>query len=301
MILGGEGVAGSIGASIVINNLSFFSVAFFGGMIGEQIKGLSEVVDVKEQHIQSLTHLNDLIVENIGTGLLMVNKVGELTYVNPAVERMLKVEGMKGKSVYNYLPGLRAELKGGGRVRGESASSLVRRSEIKRDIENVHQVLEVISSPTYDPMNVFHGYVILVQDLTKTKDLERAVRQKEKLAAVGQLAAGIAHEIRNPLASISGSIQLLGSEESSLSSEEKRLMRIVIKEIDRLNLLISDFLEYVRPSDMEKGFIDINVVLSEVLEIVRFDKSLIKDIQQKTELHAGRGFLLIMVRSSKLF
>ena len=128
----------------------------------------------------------------------------------------------------------------------------MKRVEVQRDIGTSYQILEIISSPTYDHVSSFFGHVLLVQDLTRMRELEGAMRQKEKLAAVGQLAAGIAHEIRNPLASISGSIQLLGAESSSLSIDEKKLMRIMIREVDRLNHLISDFLEYVKTRGNEK-------------------------------------------------
>ena len=185
---------------------------------------------------------------------------------------------MNGRIIYDYLPRLKRDLK------EENLSSSLNRLEYEWGGLETHKVLEIIWSPTYDHRNIFHGYILLIQDLTKIKSLEKVMRQQEKLAAVGQLAAGIAHEIRNPLASISGSIQLLGSENTSLTEDEKKLMGIMTKEIDRLNHLISEFLEYVKPSDLPKEPIDINKVLVEVLDMVRFDRSLPKYVKQATEL-----------------
>ena len=113
MLLSGEAASENIGASIVINNLSFFSVAFFGGMIGHQIHGLSETVGIKEKHIEHLTHFNDLIVENIGTGLLMIDEAGQITHVNPAVEKLLKLEGLKGENIYELSTRLEIGTRGG--------------------------------------------------------------------------------------------------------------------------------------------------------------------------------------------
>lgn len=276
IIFSGVEAQANIGVSLVVNNLSFFAVALLGGLLGSQVGHLGETVGLKDRHIQTLTQFNDLIVENIGTGLVTVNRVGRVTHSNPAVKNLLGIREMDGQSVYDYLPDLRGELK-----RDKSDASLNR-----IELEKSDQILEVIWSPTYDHMNAFHGYVLLIQDLTKIKSLERAMREREKLAAVGQLAAGIAHEIRNPLASISGSIQLLTSGGSSLTEDEKKLMKIMIREVDRLNELISEFLDYVKPGDVEKEPVDINKVLSEVLDMVRFNRNLPKDVKQAAELGA---------------
>ena len=83
VIFSGSEAQANIGASLVINNLSFFVVALLGGILGHQIKRLDETVGLKEQHIETLTHFNDLIVENIGTGLVTINRAGQVTHSNP--------------------------------------------------------------------------------------------------------------------------------------------------------------------------------------------------------------------------
>ena len=282
LLLGAQEAQANVGTAIVVNNLSFFSVAFLGGLLGHQIKHLGKTVGVKEKRIQSLTHFNNLIVENIGTGLLTLSRSAQVTYNNPAAKSLLEEVGeVNGQIVYDYLPQLRDELKKNKPVKGS-----FNRLEIERKKDRYLQILEVTWSPTYNEENVFDGYVLFLQDITKMKTLEKAMRQQEKMAAVGQLAAGIAHEIRNPLASISGSVQLLTSNNSSLTNDEKKLMGIMTKEVDSLNHLISEFLDYVKPSDVKKESVDINKVLSEVLEMVRFDKSLPKNIKQEAYLEA---------------
>ncbi|MEK7356580.1 MAG: ATP-binding protein, partial [Bdellovibrionota bacterium] len=103
---------------------------------------------------------------------------------------------------------------------------------------------------------------------------------------VGQLAAGIAHEIRNPLASISGSIQLLGGSFTARQEEEQQLMRIVLREIDRLNNLITEFLDFVRPPTLKDDPVDLNQLIRDVLEMMKFNKTLRPEVKQVVKLEA---------------
>lgn len=109
------------------------------------------------------------------------------------------------------------------------------------------------------------GRVLLFQDVTKIVHLEEKLKQNEKMAAIGQLAAGIAHEIRNPLASMSASIEMLKSAQEWTDPENKRLMEITLKEIDRLNGLISEFLDFVKPEKIKLSPISLDELLQEVV------------------------------------
>jgi len=118
--------------------------------------------------------------------------------------------------------------------------------------------------------------VLLFQDVTKLLHLEERLRQNEKLAAVGQLAAGIAHEIRNPLASMSASIEMLkeGMPHEKADSENQKLMDIAIREIDRLNRLVSEFLDFVKPEKFIPKPVDLRVLISEVVAAISRNKDL---------------------------
>lgn len=118
------------------------------------------------------------------------------------------------------------------------------------------------------------GRVLLFQDVTKLVHLEEKLKQHEKLAAVGQLAAGIAHEIRNPLASMSASIEMLKDAfpEASATGENRRLMEIAIREIDRLNRLITEFLDFVKPEKFKLAAVDLGALLGDVVLAVRGSK-----------------------------
>ena len=101
-----------------------------------------------------------------------------------------------------------------------------------------------------DAEGIPSGHVVIFQDVTQVVEMERELRRSERLAAIGQLSASIAHEVRNPLAAISGSIQVLEKRTPALANDPEagRLMEIVLRETDRLNALITDFLQYARPA-----------------------------------------------------
>jgi two-component system sensor histidine kinase PilS (NtrC family) len=119
-----------------------------------------------------------------------------------------------------------------------------------------------------DPQERDLGLLIAFQDLTEVKALEEQLKRADRLAAVGRLASGLAHEIRNPLASISGSVQLL-REDPGIGEENRRLMGIVIKEVDRLNLLLSDFLNFARPSPLQAERVDVAALFDELIDLLR--------------------------------
>jgi two-component system sensor histidine kinase PilS (NtrC family) len=114
------------------------------------------------------------------------------------------------------------------------------------------RILGVSCSPLRDREERRVGWLILFQDLTPIKEMEESARRNERLAAVGELAAGLAHEIRNPLASLSGAIQML-QEAVDTQPEDRLLMDIAVRETERLNHLLSDFLSFARPKEAQIG------------------------------------------------
>src|SRR5436853_1927626 len=110
------------------------------------------------------------------------------------------------------------------------------------------------------------GYVWIFDDVTELRVLERQMRQKEQMAAIGTMSAGIAHEIRNPLASITGSFNLLQSE-LQLSADQGRLAAIITRETDRLNRTITDFLSYARLPEPKATNMDLSCLISETVSL----------------------------------
>ncbi|MCL5423236.1 MAG: ATP-binding protein, partial [Nitrospirae bacterium] len=112
------------------------------------------------------------------------------------------------------------------------------------------------------------GYICIFQDITELKNLEAELKHKETLAAIGELSANMAHEIRNPLASLKGSIEML--KEGTLTKDHgEKLMNIALSEMDRLNKIITDFLTYSRPKDPEFFRFDLHTMLDEIIELIK--------------------------------
>ena len=120
------------------------------------------------------------------------------------------------------------------------------------------------------PKMAFWVFSFSFQDLTRVKEMEDKLKRSDRLAAVGQMASGMAHEIRNPLASISGSVQLL-MEEGKFADEETHLMKIILREADRLSRLLTDFLVFARPAPPNNSQVDVAAMLDDLAEMVAAD------------------------------
>jgi two-component system, NtrC family, sensor histidine kinase PilS len=175
-----------------------------------------------------------------------------------------------GRPLDEIMPGLAA-------LQASVGDGALRRGEVTQVIagSNERRTLGVSLSPLVDSNGRTVGRIVNFQDLTELRRMEVAMQRAERLAAVGRLAAGIAHEIRNPLAAISGSIELLRqTAEAEGAHENKELMTIVIREVDRLNGLITELLEFARPRALETERLDVAATMAEMLKVFENDKRL---------------------------
>ena len=274
---------------VVVNNFAFFVVGGLSGILSEQIQFMGTELKARSKDLEALQELNQMIIENVSTGLITLDLKFKIVHANRAASKVLQRGQLVGKTMREVFTNFKEQIQDS--LNFEHRDSVNRIEVEQLNSKSEKQIIEVMISPLFDAARRRKGFVLLIQDLTRIKNLEFAMRQKEKLAAVGQLAAGIAHEIRNPLASISGSIQMLETSFSDTNEESKKLMNITIREIDRLNNLITEFLEFVRPETLNGEPININNVVKEMLDIVRVNDRLRKDTDQKLMLNSHKIIL----------
>ncbi|MFH2011815.1 MAG: ATP-binding protein [Pseudomonadota bacterium] len=258
--------------SIFINITAFYLVAFLSSLLSEQIRRSKIELQQKQLDFDQLEALNRNIIQSINSGLLTTDLEGNITFFNRAAE---EITGYGYLQVYNskveyIFPCLIDSL-------NPNHSPSRFETEFKRE-DGVTLHLGFSISPLKDSSGEELGDILIFQDLTKLKSMEEHIRMVDRLAAVGRLAAGIAHEMRNPLASMSGSIQVL-KDELQLDNGNKRLMEIAIKETERLNALITDFLLFAKPGLEEKEVVDIAKVIDYTLEEIIDNPEWNKDIE----------------------
>ena len=248
--------------AIGVNNLAFFTVAYLAGFLSEQLNIMGEELKQSVQDVVTLKNLNDLILANINSGLLTVDKSAKILQANPAAHNILgrKPGEILDGSLGDFIPGLEVKKR-----------DLDKEFDLKIHRQNEKRVLTFNISELLDSNRDFQGRIVSFQDHTHLRALEKRLRQSEKMAAIGQLATGIAHEIRNPLAGISGSIQLLQGGDVD-EAQTVKLMSIVTKEIDRLNNLITEFLDFAKPEAPLEDHIDIGTLLEETARFIKLDQ-----------------------------
>ncbi len=248
---------------LVTNSVGFLLTGVLAGILGEEIRRARIRVRDSEDDLRTLEMFHKHVVDNIPSGILTTDTAGRINLINEAACLILGVrEGdVRGKPVNRIfpdltLPGLRPDAR---HPRPEIAFRRADGAEI---------FLGFSVSPLRNAEGFVIGRVIIFQDLTPVKQMEERIRIADRLAGVGELAAGLAHEIRNPLASIGGSSQML-RESPGLSGDARTLLDIIERESTRLNSLITDFLLYTGVSVRSSGAVPMADLVREVMEAVR--------------------------------
>jgi two-component system sensor histidine kinase PilS (NtrC family) len=252
--------------SAVTHSTAFFLTGVLSGLLGEEIRKGKEKVRDRDDVILKLESFHKHVIDNIPSGLLTIDTHGRVNLVNDTACAILGMtrEDTVGKPIGQVLSGIE-----GSEAREGRDDSRVPRPEIPfLRADGTEVFLGFSSSPMKDAEGHAIGRVVIFQDLTPIRQMEERVRIADRLAGVGELAAGLAHEIRNPLASIAGSSQLL-RESAASSGESATLLDIIGRESQRLNGLITDFLAYTGPSQRNTTRLDVALLLRDVAEAVR--------------------------------
>ena len=245
--------------TISTNVLGMFVVAYLAGYLAEKTAIMEKELEEKGIDLDRLENLNRLIVDNIPTGIMTLDGESRITSFNRAAS---SITGYSLKDVYyRGVDAVSPEFLKGTKVPPYEAA----RTEINIRKKNGPKVCIgfTVSSGQGGEM----ASIIIFQDLTVLKAMEEQIRRDDRLRALGDLSASLAHEIRNPLASLSGSVQVL-NKGSGVKGEKRHLMEIVLRECERLNSLITDFLLFARPATKEKPErIDIAELIRETIKV----------------------------------
>lgn len=250
--------------AVYANILAFFLTAILGGILSARIHKSEKALKEKEIDYEEVDRLNHAIVANIGSGLVTINPAGLIRVFNQGAERMI---GKSQSEVYGC--DIRAILP---RLSIYDGSFILTSRDEGTFLDDNGKELTLGFNTTLiaGVEGKEDNLLISFQDLTHVKEIEEQLQRHDRLAAVGQLAAGLAHEIRNPLAAISGSVQLL-LEGRTISAADERLLQIVWREAERLNLLLGDFLRFARPTPPVLESFDLPLIFDELIEVVKGD------------------------------
>ena len=250
---------GALQAIIFVNLFGYLAVAYLAGLLAAKLRQ----VDVKLKHtrgvLEDLQALHENIIQSISGGLITTGLDGYITLANTAAQKWFERSERDflgqpvGQLFLDPLPTVDSE-----RARGE-----VRFVASNGFCKTFRVTVTTLSVPGRKLI----GYVYTFDDLTEIRRLERDLRIQDRLAAVGRLAAAIAHEIRNPLTSIAGSVSML-SGIADLSDEHRQLLQIVTRESERLNGIITDFLAYSRGKQYRFASVDLLPLLEDTLTLL---------------------------------
>jgi two-component system sensor histidine kinase PilS (NtrC family) len=256
---------GTLQVKIGVSLFGFFAVAYLSSHLAESLRKVGEELRDKSGQVASLRAKTENILESMRDGLVSTDLEGFVSELNSSGAAILarKPEELRGEPIHSLFPGLQTET-----VSVPDGNAFPTRQEVTYvNPCGEQRILGVSVSPLIVPEVGAVGYVHNFQDLTEEKRREAEYRTKDRMATLGRMAAGIAHEIRNPLASIAGSVKLLQSI-SRLDEDQSKLVEIVSNESERLNKLVSDFLLYSRDQRHEPQEIDLVNVIEETLVLL---------------------------------
>ncbi len=250
---------------IFSNFFAFFAVAYLGSSLAHNLRRKGFELDAKREELRDLQIFNDDIIQSMRGGLLTVALDGRILLLNRTGADIMGYPSaeVRGRQVQDIFPALWDRIQ-----TDEESSPLAQRKEAEfRRPDGLMRYLGLSVSPLRSGQNQLSGYVFNFQDLTELKRLEHEVAVKERMAALGRLAAGIAHEIRQPLTAMTGALKEL-SRLAPLEEDDKRLVKIVGRESERLNQIITDFLDYSREKSYQFAELDMVSLIDETLTLL---------------------------------
>ncbi len=292
-------VRDSVFYAIFLHILIFYLVAFMSGYLADRFRAEKQALADTSSELRRARLETDDILRNLNSGLLTIDAQGYVIYFNQAAEKILgyheeDVKGILCDEVFaERMPELADSLRDALRLLKDQP-----RKEITITGTTGQSVpLGLSTSVLIEENGSPRGVIAIFTDLTEAKVLEAKVRAADRLAAVGELSASIAHEIRNPLAAISGSVEVL-QHELQLKGSNDQLMQLIVKESHRLSKILTDFLSYARIGRPSYHKVDLYRVIYEVIELVRHHDSYRPDMEIAVQ---GEESVVYVVGDADLF
>jgi two-component system, NtrC family, sensor histidine kinase PilS len=270
-----EGSTLKVVQAVGLNDIAFLFVGLLAARLAKRQSHYDVRLTEATQTLANLRALHERIVESIRSGVVTTDLQGRIYIFNAAAEEITgyEAEDVRGQNASIFFGEIEERIRQS--MSAAEASEPSPRFEADcLTADGLRLRLGFSIFPLFAESGETTGLVITFQDLTQVRALEETSRRQDRLAAVGRMAASIAHEIRNPLAAMRGSIQVLRSEMDGNSSQAE-LMEIILRESDRLNRIITDYLTYARPRSQAHVDVDVRELLQETFTLLRHSPELL--------------------------
>lgn len=269
--------------TVFLNISAFYLVAFLSSYLSENLRKTGKELEEKSEDLIQLKTFHESVLKNMGSGLMTTDLNRRIISFNMAAEMITgyKFYEVRGKPYYDFFNISHSADPSDELIKNPVYREVVFKSKTGQELH-----LGINISLLRDEKQKIRGIIAVFQDLTKVKEMEKIVVKSERLAAIGKIAAGVAHEIRNPLASISGSIEVL-KKELFLNNTNKKLMDIVLRETERLNSIITQFLIYASPHKKNLQRFNIKELITETLLLLKNSKEYPSNINIITVFEDG--------------
>jgi two-component system sensor histidine kinase PilS (NtrC family) len=264
----GEALANAIQA-VGLSDVSFLVVGLLAAKLADRQTRSDVQLAAATRSLADLRALHERIVESIRSGVITTDLQGRIYTFNAAAEEITgyKVSDVRGQEASIFFGDMTRQIPDS--MNAAATGKVSPRFQADCLTPNGLALrLGFSIAPLSGESGEISGMVITFQDLTDIRALEETSRRQDRMAAVGRLAASIAHEIRNPLAAMRGSIQMLRSEMEG-DTEQAQLMEIIMRESDRLNKIVADYLNYARPRPAELKNVDISALVADTFKLLR--------------------------------
>jgi len=248
----------SVQLVVGINFFAYMAIAYLASNLSAKLRQVGVELHVKSDELQDLQVMQENILHSMRGGLITTDLEGRINLVNQPGLNFLgrKLSDLLGTHISSVFIDRMPE-----------PDSYPVQDELRAATPDGEKIFGLTVTPLTIHDGEVVGFVYTFADLTEVRRLENEIRQRDRLAAIGRLAAGIAHEIRNPLSSIAGSVQVL-STMATLNEEQQVLVDIVRRESERLNNIISDFLSYSREKNYKFAQHDLLLLLDDTLRLM---------------------------------